>query len=348
MSKWFDKLGNERSSIVYSRLRLARNWDEYVFPSRMSEEQSREMVVRLKDGLKSIGNLDGHGYQYKQLDTTQKLEKTALAERRLINRSAVEKETAQGLYVSEDESRSIHLGGDDHIRIQMMAPGLSLEGLRQKADRVDDYVNERFFYAFDEKYGYLTSFPTNVGTGLRACVLMHLPGLSQVKKFQSIVSEMSRFGTAIRGLCGEGEDNYGNFYELSNQRTLGQSEKEITELVAKAALQLNNQELRVRTAALDTKRADKEDEIYKSYGLLKYARKMTEKDARIFLSQLMMGEEEGLLKLEREGGIYRLLMGIKPANLTLWSKRPLDKEEMDAVRASYIRQELPDIVAMQT
>ena len=238
----------------------------------------------------------------------------------------------------------IVLGGDDHIRMQILSPGLKLDELWQKADALDDYVNERFSYAFDEKYGYLTSFPTNVGTGLRACVVLHLPTLSQVRKFQSIVADMSRFGTAIRGLYGEGSDNYGSLYEVSNQRTLGQSEKEIVELVTKAAAQLNNQEMRVRSATLNTQRLEREDEAYKSYGVLKYARKMSEKDARIFISQLMAGEEDGLMKFNEECSLYSLIIGIKPANLNLWAKRPLDKDELDAVRAAYIRQNLPEIV----
>ena len=175
-------------------------------------------------------------------------------------------------------------------------------------------------------------------------MVLHLPTLSQVRKFQSIVADMSRFGTAIRGLYGEGSDNYGSLYEVSNQRTLGQSEKEIVELVTKAAAQLNNQEMRVRSATLNTQRLEREDEAYKSYGVLKYARKMSEKDARIFISQLMAGEEDGLMKFNEECSLYSLIIGIKPANLNLWARRPLDKDELDAVRAAYIRQNLPEIV----
>ena len=149
----------------------------------------------------------------------------ALRERRILNMACVSRKEPSGLLLSADESGSIVLGGDDHIRMQILSPGLKLDELWQKADVLDDYVNERFSYAFDEKYGYLTSFPTNVGTGLRACAVLHLPTLSQVRKFQSIVADMSRFGTAIRGLYGEGSDNYGSLYEVSNQRTLGQSEE---------------------------------------------------------------------------------------------------------------------------
>lgn len=343
MTRWFERIDSKSSNIVYSRIRLARNWDQYVFPARMTREQCREMVNRLREGLKGVAELDGRDHQYRQLDEAQELEKLALRERRILNLAAVNRKEPAGLLLSEDEGSSLVLGGDDHIRIQQLGAGLCLDELWHKADALDDYVNERFSYAFDEKYGYLTSFPTNVGTGLRACVALHLPTLSQVRKFQSIVADMSRFGTAIRGLYGEGSDNYGGLYEISNQRTLGQSEKELVELVTKAAAQLNNQEMRIRNAALNTQRLEREDEAYKSYGVLKYARKIAEKDARIFLSQLMAGEEDGLMAFDKKCSIYSLFLGIKPANLNLWAKRPLDKGELDAVRAAYLRQNLPEI-----
>ena len=146
--------------------------------------------------------------------------------------------------------------------------------------------------------------------------MIHLPMLSQLKKFQGIVADMGRLGTSIRGLFGEGSENAGNMYELSNQRTLGLSEREIIE---------------------------REDETYKSYGVLKYARKMAEKDARVFIGQLISGETDGLISFEKEESLYSLLVGIKPANLNLWASRPLDKEETDCVRAAYIREHLPQI-----
>lgn len=180
------------------------------------------MVERLREGLKGLKDPGWPGdLSYSQLDQMQELEKMALRERRILNMACVSRKEPSGLLLSADESGSIVLGGDDHIRMQILSPGLKLDELWQKADVLDDYVNERFSYAFDEKYGYLTSFPTNVGTGLRACAVLHLPTLSQVRKFQSIVADMSRFGTAIRGLYGEGSDNYGSLYEVSTNEPWG-------------------------------------------------------------------------------------------------------------------------------
>lgn len=343
MSRWYEGIREESSNIIYSRIRLARNWDEYVFPSRLSEQAASQVTEQLREGLKEAKTGE-HPLLWNDLAAMNGAQKQALRERRILNRTAVEKNGSGGLYLSEDESCSLLLGADDHICIQFLAPGLDLEDLWKKADQMDDFINERFSYAFDEKYGYLTTFPTNVGTGLKACVVLHLPMLSQVRKFQSIVGDMGRLGTAIRGLYGEGSENYGNMYELSNQRSLGQSEREIIEQVAKAAAQLNNQELRVRNAALNARRLEREDETWKSYGILKYARRITEKDARIFLSQLMAGEEDGVISFEKERSLYSLMIGIKPANLALWASRPLDKEEADCVRAAYIRERLPRMI----
>ena len=185
------------------------------------------------------------------------------------------------------------------------------------------------------------------GTGVAAKVLEE-NGVEEAKVVE-LVSQLItpdnsvQMGTSIRGIFGEGSENAGNMYELSNQRTLGLSEKEIIELVNKAAVQLNAQEFKVRKAALNARRLEREDETYKSYGVLKYARKMAEKDARVFIGQLIAGETDGLIAFEKENSLYSLLVGIKPANLNLWASRPLDKDETDCVRAAYIREHLPQI-----
>ena len=248
------------------------------------------------------------------------------------------------LIVSEDERASIVLNGDDHIRIQVLEAGLNLEGCYKRADRLDDYISERFEYSFDEKYGYLTSYPTNVGTGLRASVVLHLPLLSRKRSFNSLVADMGRFGTAVRGVYGEGGENYGSLYQVSNQKTLGQSEKEIIELVTKAAAELDAQERRLRQEALKQKPLGCQDEVYKSYGVLRYARRLTRKDAMEFLSQIMVGVRDGILKTKEPCSIYRIMLGIQPANLLKLAEKPMEKEELEAARAQFVRAELPEII----
>ena len=343
MMKWFEQTGRERPGIISSRVRLVRNWDQYPFPSRLSEKESAEMVRRLEFGLKDIGSLDGKTYEYAYLSELSELDRKALRERRVFNSTIASKKTPVGIIISGEEDVNIVLNGTDHIRLQVQSAGLHLDELWKRADQMDDYINARFSYAFDDKYGYLTSFPTNVGTGLRATVLLHLPNLSMGKKFNGLVAEMGRFGAAVKGVYGEGSENYGALYEVSNQKTLGLTEKEILDMVNRVAIQLIAQEKQVRKMALEKHGLECADEAYKSYGVLKYARRLSGRDAMIFLSQLMSGVEDGLLEMTEPCPVYRLMLGIQPANLQKLSKAPLSKEELDVARADYLRAELPEI-----
>lgn len=343
MLRWFDEIDTAAPNIVSSRIRLARNWNEYVFPSRLSDEESAEVVRRLKQGLKNLGETDGRSYVYADLKELSELDLRALKERRILNSSILEKKSPVGLILSEKEDVSLILNGTDHIRLQVMKAGLHLNECYQEADRIDDDINAKFPYAYDDKYGYLTSFPTNVGTGMRASVIIHLPSLSLGKKFGSLLSDMGRFGVSVKGVYGEGRENYGALYEISNQTTMGRSERELIELVARVASQLNDQENQVRQMALHNHRLEREDEVYKSYGVLKYARRLSMKEAQTFLSQLMAGLADELLELTEPCPVYRLMLGIQTANLQKLSDRPLDKEELDVARAAYLRKELPEM-----
>lgn len=343
MAKWFEETGREMSNIIYSRVRLVRNWREYPFPGKMTGEQGRELTERLTAGLKDMGSLNSTGFRLMNLEHLKDVDKAVLAERRILPGALSKKRGAAALLLSEDERVSIVLNGDDHIRIQVLEPGLKPDACYRMADRLDDEISERFEYSFDEKYGYLTSYPTNVGTGLRASVVVHLPLLSRKKSFNSLVADMGRFGTAVRGVYGEGSENYGSLYQISNQKTLGQSEKEIVEIVTKAAAELDAQERRLRQEAMKQKPLSCQDEAWKSYGVLKYARRLTRKDGMEFLSQIMAAVNDGILKPGTPCSVYRIMLGIQPANLLRLAERPMEKEELDAARADFVRAELPDI-----
>ena len=227
------------------------------------------MLHRLEVGLQNLGSLDGRHYEYRNLGEMGELEKKALQERRVFNSTVASKKTPAGLILSEDEDTAIVLNGTDHIRLHMFSPGLHLDELWTRCDQMDDFINARFPYAFAKK----------------ASVVLHLPTLSLGKKFNGLVAEMGRFGASVRGVYGEGSENYGALYEISNQKTLGMTEKEIVDLVNRVALQLLTQERQVRKMTLEKRRLEYADEVYKSYGVLKYARRMSAKDAMIFLSR---------------------------------------------------------------
>ena len=343
MLKLFECEEENRQNIISSKIRLARNWSEYVFPAKLSKEESLEMVKRLCEGLADLGEQDGNQYETTYLEDLSELDRRALKERRVLNASVLSRKAPMALMVSEKEDISLVFNGTDHIRIQALSTGLHLQELLKTANEVDDFINARFSYAFDEKYGYLTSFPTNVGTGMRASVMVHLPSLSLGKKFSSVLTNMGRFGVSIRGAYGEGRENYGSIFEVTNQKTMGQTEKELADLVGKVAQQLNDQENQVRALTLKNHKLEREDEVYKSYGVLKYARRLTMKEAMTYLSQLMAGITDGLIKPDNSCSIYRLMLGIQTANLQKLSDRPLGKEELDVARAAYLRRELLEL-----
>lgn len=343
MLKWFEETDRESPNIIYSRIRLVRNWTEYPFSGKLTEEQAREMVSRLEKGMRDFCLEEGRDYDFTMLEELSDLERRALRERRILNGTLASKKDPVGLILSRDERVSLVLNGDDHIRMQFIAPGMKLKELWKEADRADDFINGIFPYAYDRKYGFLTAYPTNVGTGLRASAVVHLPALSSGKKFSSLLGEMSRFGASVRGLYGEGNENYGSLYVVSNQKTLGVTEEEIAGLVEKVARQLAEQEQQVRDMALSSDRLGQEDEAYKSYGVLKYARRLTWKDAMIFLSRMMTGVSDGILKFDGPCPVFSIMLGIQKANLQRISQRPLSRAELDVARAGYIRAELPEL-----
>ncbi|MBQ5915502.1 MAG: ATP--guanido phosphotransferase [Lachnospiraceae bacterium] len=343
MMKWYEVPESAETNVIYSKVRLVRNWSEYPFPGKMTKEQSLEMTARILSSMQGLNELDQNNYSFSYLHQMTDLEKAVLMERKVLNQGILKKKDAGGLVLSEDESTGVTINGDDHIRIQVLEKGLSLADCFQRANQIDDHIGEHVDYAYDEKYGYLTAFPTNMGTGLRASVIVHLPMLSRRKNFNSLVADMGRFGMTIRGVYGEGSENYGSLYRVSNQKTLGQTEKDIIDLVSKAATELSLQERRLRREALKHHAVACADEAYKSYGVLKYARRLSKKEAMEYLSQLMSGISSGILDVTDPCSIHELILGAQTANLLSHADRPLNKEEVDEARADYLRAHLPEI-----
>ena len=328
---------------VQNRLRLVRNVEGHVFPGRLSHEERGEMLAFLEEKVLPLMAGDGQPYTYCHLNELDANHLNALYERRVINHSRVEDKEAAGLALSPDESVSLVLNGEDHLRLQLLSSSQSLENMWPALSELDDEVGERVPYAFDQKYGYLTSFLTNVGTGLRASVVVHLPMLSHGSQFRKLIQEYSRFGISIKGLSGDSGENFGGLYEVKNQKTLGQTEEELIGLVSQAAGQLAAQERKVKSLALRSHHLQLEDEVYKSYGVLKYARKLSYKEGMTYLSQLRLGLCENLIALERPVNLFGLMLHIRPANLRLNSAQELEGDALDEARAQYIRRNLPGL-----
>jgi protein arginine kinase len=270
--------------------------------------------------------------------------KKALIEKRLINNALLERKNS-GVLISRDEAAAIMINAEDHIRIQTFSNGMNLSTAYKRANEIDDYIDSKFDYAFDEKYGYKTTFLSSVGTGLRASYIMHLPALSGAKRTTKIGAELGRFGISLKSLYGE-DNSYGNLYQISTQKTLGQTEEEIINDLNDIVVQIINQEREQRIRTYEKDKIKVEDTIYKSYGVLKYARKLPLKDAMMMLSELMLGQALGIITLEesRKFSMNKVIMDIQPAVLNNVSNKGMSVEEIDILRAEYIRNNCPDII----
>ncbi|MBO5278174.1 MAG: protein arginine kinase [Lachnospiraceae bacterium] len=339
MLKWYEETGDNEDVVISSRVRLARNLSSYPFPVKMSVKQADELVEELKNRLSTLEE-EGRSFHYVSMKNMSDTDKVALVERHLVSETLIMKQEPAGAMLSEDEAVSVLLNEEDHIRIQALAGGMNLEKAWRVADKLDDDINRSFPYAYHEKLGYLTSFPTNVGTGLRASFMLHLPAIAGTKRLAGIASDIGRFGVTIRG------NGAGNLYQIYNQKTLGQTEQEIMQNLTTIAGQIIKQERRIRRKITQENPVGIEDTLLRSYGILKYCKTLEIEEAMNLLSDIQFGLSSGILKLEEQGkkSVYPLMMGIQPAHLQRLAGRPLEDEEREIIRADYIKQNLPEIV----
>lgn len=342
MLRWFEENGRDSDVVISSRVRLARNTRDYNFSLKLTDSDARKMVDSLKT---EIGKLDAvkdySQYDFSGLDDYQK---TAMKERHVISDFLLGQKVAAG-FVSKEEDVSIMLNEEDHIRIQAYASGMNMDKAFQLADKTDDAVALAADYAYDEKYGYLTTCPSNVGTGMRASYMLHLPALANNNRIAGLAAEVGRFGLVMSGVYGDRAKGYGDIYQLSNQITLGLSEKDIIDNLSHIANQIIGQERALRRQYVLNKKLSALDTVYRSYGVLRYARKMSLKDAMLLLSQVRLGLAEGLVATDSESEfcVYQLIIGIQPANLALMNENELSEEEIEEYRAKFIRDNLPVI-----
>ncbi len=345
MLKWYEESADNSDVVVSSRIRLARNLSKYPFSPKLSKSQSKEMIKELESEL-SFPISSERPLHWIQVNTLSDIDKVALVERHLISETLAAKEDATAVMISDDEVVSIMLNEEDHIRIQTMSGGMNLEKAFSIADAIDDEINKKFAYAYHERLGYLTTFPTNVGTGLRVSYMLHLPGIARTKKLASISSDIGRFGVTIRGMSNDKESGIGNLYQIYNQKTLGRDEKELIQELGTIANQIIKQERRVRNKMMQDNKTLLEDTLLRSYGLLKYCKSLEIEEGMNLLSNVQLGITTGIIRLDADENfnIYSLVMGIQPAHLEKEENRALKKEERDILRAKYVQKHLPDIL----
>ncbi len=340
MPKWIDGEGPQNDIIISSRIRLARNLDEYPFPVALTTEKSREVIKRVSDTILAGNTILKDDFKLTQMNEISNGDKQVLIEKHLISPSLVETSNKSGVMINSDESVSIMINEEDHIRIQCLFPGFQLKETWDLANKIDDIIEEEVKYAFDENVGYLTSCPTNVGTGIRASVMIHLPALTMIDYMNRILQAVNQIGFTVRGLYGEGSESEGNMFQISNQVTLGRTEQEIIQTLIEVTKQITNKENDARATLVANNKMKLEDRICRSYGILTNARIMNSKEALKLISDVRLGIDLGIIKDIDVKAINVLMVDIQSGILQKISERNLNTNERDIERANLIRERL--------
>ncbi len=344
MLKWYEQIVPDSDVVISSRVRLARNLVTYPFSSKIDDEQAAALVAEVKQIAGALSEQVNRRFYACNISTLSDIDKIAMVERHIVSPLLAEKDQTTGLILADDETVSIMINEEDHVRIQAIVGGMNLEQAYAEADRIDDIAYEKLHFAYDEKYGYMTACPTNAGTGMRASCMVFLPALTSARMIQKLIEELGKYGVTIRGIYGEGTKSLGSIYQISNQKTMGISESEIIENLKRIVFQVVKQERKRREYMLSTSADEIEDQVFRSYGVLKYARQISSDDAMTLLSQLKFGADCGLINFDREFNVHKLMMGVQPGSLQWTLGKNVGSLTRDQARAEYIRKELPTIM----
>ena len=326
------------NEVMLTRIRLARNLRKYPFPSRLSQSGKNEVCKVIIDAVKNCNSPLINELEILYLKDLSEAQKIALVEQHLASPEFISDTAGRAIILSKDRTMSVMINEEDHIRLQILKKGFDLEGAYDIADKLDTLLDENLDFAFDKKLGYLTQCPTNLGTGMRASVMLHLPALQSNRAIGRIAGNLSKLGLTIRGTYGEGTEPKGAMYQLSNQVTLGISEKSAIENLRNIAEQLITQEQNAAkriAESLETK-----DKFYRSLGILRSARLISGDEAMELLSNVRFGINSGELKDIDLDTVDRLIVDIQPATLIVGKGEKLSPSERDAVRADLIRDRL--------
>jgi len=336
---WINGKGNFGEIVLSSRVRIARNLTSFPFPERAKNNELDEILSITKRALQITRGLkDGLFLKIGELSA---IDKEFLRERYLITKNLEEKPQHRGIMIGHGEYLSIMINEEDHLRIQALAPGLNLEEAWTIAEKLERNLENKLDFAFSEKFGYLTACLTNVGTGIRASLLVHLPGLVHAKEIRKTLSNLADIGASVRGLYGEGSKVEGNFFQISNQITLGKREENIIQELHNEAVKIIEREKLARNVLIKNARAQIEDKIWRSYGILKNARVLSSHEFINLSSAVRFGVGLGVLPSSVDLEVLnKLLIITKPAHLQKMLGKSLGPGERDMRRASHVRNQL--------
>ena len=331
MSSWYTHCDNN-DVIITSRIRLARNLSGVPFGSRLTAEQKKQINERVREAICDSNTPYAKTLKYIDMNDVPENECYAMVERHIISPEFAQNKENKAILISDDESICVMIGEEDHIRIQVLHSGLDLHKAYDIAERIDTFLGEKLNFAFSEKLGYLTECPTNLGTGLRASVMLHLPLLESTREISAIADSVSKIGFTVRGIYGESSESQASLYQLSNQITLGISEKDALKNLEAITTQIIDKELSLREAA---RGVAIEDKVCRAYGILKNARIISSKEMMNLVSMIKLGVGMGIINIDNTLPM-RILIECQP-NMLMRKYGSLDAHERDVKRAQTIR-----------
>lgn len=341
LTPWMMGGGPDGDIVLSSRIRLARNLEGVPFPNRANAQALDQVVAELRKSVAGLRKGDKHQYLLVEMAKLSPLERHVLVEKHIVSPNLAEEPANRAVIVRDDAAVSIMINEEDHLRIQCLVPGLNLKAASELADRVDDILEAKHTFAYHEQTGYLTACPTNIGTGLRASVMVHLPALVLTRQINQIVSAATQLGLAVRGLYGEGTEAFGNMFQISNQLTLGHSEQEIIDNLQSIAKQIVEQERSARQALVAGSGEALADRVWRAYGILSYARIVSGQEALTLLSEVRLGIDLGIITAVPAEVFNELLVTTRPNFLQkLVGRFDSGAGERDQLRAQLIRERL--------
>lgn len=329
---WYLQNGKESDVVISSRVRLARNLRDFPFKEKEKPEDMKNVLSKIKDITPSIG----YGLKFIELKDLDDVTKLSLIEKHLISPDFAVNEYG-AILINDEENICIMINEEDHLRIQIFASGQELENLLNLAVEIDEKIDGLVEYASSKRYGYLTSCPTNVGTGMRASVMVHLPALTMTGNISKVLHVVNNFGMNIRGIYGEGTQSQGNIYQISNNQSLGLTEREIIKNLKTITEKVIDQE-RLARKYLGKNQIELEDRVYRSYGILSNALKISSEECRKLLSDIKLGTDLGIIKELNDTKVSNLNLYTKPGNLQKYLGKELEAYERDIERAKVIKQ----------
>ena len=347
--EWLRGEGPHHQIVISSRVRLARNLRNRAFPGWAKKAERSSILDLIRPRVEELSEMQDSFSE--GLQDLSALEKQVLVERHLISREHAAKGVGSAVVMNRRQTLSIMINEEDHLRMQSIRSGLQLKQAFKLVDKIDSALENKLEFAYDQHLGYLTACPTNVGTGMRASAMLHLPGLVLSELINQVIQAVSKIGLAVRGLYGEGTEAMGNLFQISNQTTLGEKEDEIINRLSKVIETIIEKEHDARQVLLQKKSNTLSDQIGRAYGVLTYAHAMASKEALNLLSIIKLGVDLGAFPEDRCLPIDELFIDTQPAHLQKSSQQKLNAEERDHLRAEIIRERLklfpkPDISKM--